>query len=114
MAETRLKTELTLKSRVNHFIFAWNQFPIDYWWRKKYNVPFGSKKHREMNFIDMYIEFQEDVVMNKVINKMGNEEDESENEMLGLNNVDKNTISLSEEEIDKDFENLDLSQFDKK
>lgn len=110
MAETKLRNRITLKQSVNNFLYNWYQFPIDYWWRKKYNVPFGSSQHREMNFIDMYIEFQESVVVDRTVNKI---EYEDVDELLGLNVENNDTVKLTEKEIDNDFDNLDLSQFDK-
>lgn len=42
-------------------IIIWNaDFPIDRWWRKKYNIPFGSKTHMEANFLDQVFEYEED------------------------------------------------------
>lgn len=38
----------------------WNLlFPLDRWYRKKYNIPFNSSKHRVLSFIDMYFEYYE-------------------------------------------------------
>lgn len=113
MAGTKLKRELTLKKRVDNFLFSWHQFPIDYWWRKKYNVPFGSPQHREMSFIDMFIEYQEEIELTKALTQPEIDEDEAENEALGLVDSNKKVVKVTEKEIDEDFANLDLSQFDK-
>lgn len=100
----------TLKNEIDNFIFDWSLFPLDYWWRKKYNIPFGSQRHREMNFIDMAIEWNENAFMKKVFEK--NEENNIyENEMLGTG---KEIVNLTEQEIDEDYENLDLEQFNTK
>ena len=114
MAETKLKRELTLEKRVDNFLSSWHLFPIDYWWRKRYHIPFGSPQHREMSFIDMYIEFQEEVAINRAIVHTDDDEDEAENEALGLVDNNKKVVKVTEKEIDEDFDNLDLSQFDKK
>lgn len=100
-----------IKLKINNFLFQWHDFPIDYWWRKKYKVPFGSKAHREMNFIDMLIEYQEDLMVIK--STEDTYEDEIENEELGLNdNSAKRTVPLTNKEIDEDYNSLDLEQFD--
>lgn len=100
-----------IKLKINNFLFQWHDFPIDYWWRKKYKVPFGSKAHREMNFIDMLIEYQEDLMVIK--STEDTYEDEMENEELGLNdNSAKRTVPLTNKEIDEDYNSLDLEQFD--
>lgn len=109
--ETILSKKETLKEKVNNFIFDWHRFPIDFWWREKYKIPFGSIQHREMNFIDMLIEYQEELLLNKILN---NFEEENEDESLGLvDETEKKVVKLSSEEIDKDFEDLDLEQFNK-
>lgn len=113
MAETKLKRQLTLENRTDIFIFSWHQFPIDYWWRKKYHVPFGSSQHREMNFIDMWIEYREEVMLNKQISQSDQYDEEAEDEALGLKDDNKRVVKVTEKEIDEDFENLDLEQFDK-
>lgn len=98
MAQEVLTKSESLKDSVDHFLMNWHQFVIDYWWRRKYNVPFGSAKHREMNLLDMYIEFQEDVMINRMSSNV---------ESSGGDDV-----KMSEKEIDEEFEKLDLSQFD--
>jgi len=114
MAETILIKKTTLKKEVNNFIFDWHRFTIDFWWRKKYNVPFGSSKHREMNFLDMLIEYQEDFLISESFSEDEKEEDEIENENLGLIDENKDKIvKLTKEEIDSDYNNLDLTQFNK-
>lgn len=113
MAEIQLKKTKALNKRVDDFLLIWHQFPIDYWWRKKYNVPFGSSKHREMNFIDMFVEFQEEIEMNKMIKSLDDAANKTENEMLGLESEDQKVVPMSKEEIDSDYNSLDLTQFDK-
>lgn len=98
-----LKKQSNLNEDIKRFVFAWNQFFIDYWWRKKYNVPFGSKQHREMSFIDMAIEYKEVLEMTKALKQA--EIDEV--------SVGESGVRLTQQEIDEDYDNLDLSQFDK-
>ena len=98
------------KRKINfaeRFLFNWYSFPIDYWWRKKHNVPFGSRAHREMNFIDMAIEFEEDLQMMKA----NDEEDYITDRDLGLDYKDENSVQLTQDEIDEDYENLELDEF---
>lgn len=43
------------------FIYWWNaNFPLDRWWRKKYNVAFNSTQHRESCLLDMMFEYEEE------------------------------------------------------
>jgi hypothetical protein len=107
--------ELTCKQEIERFVFEWHDFPIDYWWRHKYNVPFGSKRHREMNFVDMLIEYQEDIVIQRMKRQIEKEEDLNENNDIGIDkNSEKEVVKVSKKQIDNDFDELDLSQFDKK
>lgn len=103
MATTILRKNKPLKERADDFLLRWHRFPIDYWWRKKYNVPFGSSKHREMSLIDMFLEFKEELNMLK----------EERQEVMVESPEDDNVVSMSQQEIDDEYENLDLSKFDK-
>ena len=87
-----------LNKDINNFVFNWDLFPLDYWWRKKYNIPFGSKKHREMSFIDMAIEWKEEKIIENVMNP------KQKDDYIG-------NAKVTAKEIDEDYENLDLSQF---
>lgn len=90
-----------LRQKVINFIATWHSgFILDYWWRKKYNVSFGSLKHRSMNFIDMYIEYQEEIEIKNLREKAKKSEEE----------CDEN-IHVSQEEIDEDYEKLNLEEF---
>lgn len=90
-----------LRHKVINFISVWqNDFILDYWWRKKYNVAFGSPEHLSMNFIDMYIEFQEEIQIKK------------EKEMLErVENGYEGNVPVSKKEIDDDYDNINLEEF---
>lgn len=95
-----------LKEQVHAFIVNWNkQWPIDYWWRKKYNVPFGSETHRKANFIQMYYEYYEE----KILRKWYSNEKDEENESTLYET--KQGKKMSAQEIDRDFDNIDLSRY---
>ncbi|NCB03803.1 MAG: hypothetical protein EOM67_16850, partial [Spirochaetia bacterium] len=48
-------------------VLRWNiDFPIDRWWRKLHDVSFNSERHREISFIDMFIEWQEEVMFEEL------------------------------------------------
>ena len=98
----------------DRFIFRWHDFPFDYWWRKKYHIAFGSSAHREMSFIDMYIEWREDMIVSRSLEKLQEHEEgwTEEDEMaLGLKGKPTNVVHMSQEEIEEDYENLDLENF---
>mgnify|MGYP000872141491 CR=1 FL=1 len=107
-----INSEKKKQNDLDHYIFAWQDFPIDYWWRKKYNISFGSIKHRDMNFIDMLIDYREDLLIRKEINRLNIEKEEKENKELG---IDKNNeVKLTDKQIKDDYDNLDLSEYNKK
>lgn len=92
-----------LTQNISNFLNQWHRdFILDYWWRKKHNIPFGSPEHRAMNFIDMLVEYQEDEEVRRLRERASMEEYE---------NYDG--VKISQEEIDSDYDNLDLKQFDK-
>lgn len=93
---------LTLIENVRNFLIDWHQFPIDFWWRKNYNVPFGSKAHREMNLIDMSIDYIERLDMIKYQN--------AENDDDMFEEKDERVVSMTQQEIDEDFDNIDLEK----
>ena len=98
----------TIKDDIKNFILDWNSFPLDLWWRRKYKIPFGSQAHREMNFIDMSIEYQEELLLRE----SERISEEQENEEIGFNNDNRSdVVNLSKKEIDEDYDNLDLSNF---
>lgn len=94
---------------IERFIFNWHSFTIDYWWRKKYHIAFGCREHREMNFIDMLIEYNEEKLLYEAFELSKKEKEDEEDEKLGLRNPDE--VELTKEAIDEDYNNLDLSQF---
>lgn len=96
-------------NEVKDFLSFWHQFLIDFWWRKKHNVAFGSSVHRSMNLIDMYIEYEEEMELNRINSEIEEQEDKD----LNLIPKKDNVVKMSQSEIDDDFENLNLSDFDK-
>ncbi len=45
---------------LRELVLEWdNEWKYDYWWRKKYNIPFNSIAHREANQVDIAFEFME-------------------------------------------------------
>lgn len=100
-----------LKREVHNFIINWNQkWPIDFWWRKKYKIAFGSEEHRQANFIQMYYEYYEEVTMKKWY--YDNDEDDDVKDDVPKD-AEKSGINkkMSQKEIDVDFDSIDLSRY---
>lgn len=100
-----LKQRNSLKKDINLDINFWHQFPFEWWWRKKYNIPFGSAQHRAMCLIDIYWEYLEELRVTKLSTQ--------QNEEMEFGYGD-DVVKMSQTDIDNDYEDLDLSQFDKK
>lgn len=101
---------MSLKADLKAFLIDWNnKYPIDFWWRKKYNIPFGSEAHLKANFLDMYADFLEEKMMNEFIKK----DDKKADEEFDLANPGavKKVIKMSSEEIDNEFDNINLADF---
>lgn len=79
-----------------NFLIQWNRLLLDYWWRKKYKVPFGSSLHREINLLDVLYEYNEEITIKKLLNKI----DES-NEANGQPQF----------EIDEDYDSINLDNY---
>lgn len=46
------------------FVILWNnRFKYDYWYRKKFNIPFNSDQHRALSPIDVKFAFVEEMMM---------------------------------------------------
>jgi hypothetical protein len=92
-----------LKNEIRTFIINWNKrHPIDYWWRKKYNIAFGSEKHRQADFIQMYFDYEEEKMINNALNPKKENDDSIEQSL---------NKELSQKDIDYDFENIDISSY---
>lgn len=58
------------KNSIRDSVVDWNiRFPIDKWWRKKYNISFNSSAHRESNFLDQLFEYEEEKLFNELSSK---------------------------------------------
>lgn len=100
------------KVDINAFVNDWNtKYPYDRWWRKRYNVPFGSRSHREASFIDMVVEYIEDITYRK-----STEDEEDDIDGVIDANVDKTygdktVVKMKKSELDDEFDNIDLDNF---
>jgi hypothetical protein len=55
-------------SSVRDFLLRWNNnFPFDRTFRKKYNIAFNSKEHRDTNQIDILFDICEDSLMMELV-----------------------------------------------
>lgn len=104
--------KLNTKSLREFIIFWDNKFPFDLWWRKKYNIPFNSSKHREISLLDMKIEWIEELLVKKHEKLQSEKKDYDEDSEIWSNSWLKPQKNISIPLTEKEFEDLDLSQFD--
>lgn len=82
-------------------------FPLDYWWRKKYNVAFGSDVHRNMSIEDIICDYEEAELLKEIEKDLKKEKDrmnrylETPRELLLLDGVEV-------EYTDEEFLKIDL------
>lgn len=78
--------------------------PIDKWWREKYNVSFNSPTHRATSFIDMYLDFIDEMNSIKFRNK-----NESDKYLPGNKNIFKKIV-YTEEQLDDMYDSIDIEK----
>ena len=67
-------------SKIEEYLIQWNyQFPVDRWYRKKYNIGFLSPEHLELSQLDIAMEYLEDKIYEKFVDEI---EDDKEKEKL--------------------------------
>ena len=72
--------DISKNGEIKEFVYWWNsQFPFDYIWRNKYNIPFNSSQHREMSFIDIKIEIEESKLYKELPELIKKQRDDKEN-----------------------------------
>ena len=88
-----------------------NALYFDVWWRKKYNVSWGSKEHKEVSFQVQLWEYLEQQIIDKAIDDY---DPEAENEMIeeiSGNSSKRKIVSLTQKEIEAEFDNINLDDF---
>lgn len=88
----------TLNDEIDDSVRRWlSRFPVDIWWRKRHGVAFGSSQHRETSLFDELREYREEL-------RLRSRDD------LGVGRDDR-VLQLTQDEIDADYENIDLDDF---
>lgn len=88
----------------------WNtKFPLDLFWRRKFNVPFGSKQHREITAIEQLHDYLEERML-----KIADKAEARENEVIEYDEqgnaevkVDERVEVATESDIDARWDELD-------
>lgn len=101
------------------FLIKWNiNYPLDYWWRKKYNIPFNSRKHREISYIDIFYEWLEEKLYEENIKNIGEEQARIDQYRKSgewfvpfVSEEDKKILEEKERELTDLFDKIDISSF---
>lgn len=104
---------------IEGFIDYWNiKYPIDRLYRKKYGIAFGSDEHKKLNFISMSVDLKEDLIIHRQEKLQAEQTDEDlfndnlPGDVSSSQNQAPNRIKrMTKKEVDKEFDNLDLSKF---
>jgi hypothetical protein len=102
---------------ITTFIFNWNnKFPLDRWYRRKYDIPFNSKEHRDISLLDILIDYQEDFIFRTMPEDLRQRKKDKE-DYLKTGKYLRPQIDYienpTEEEVDEWFENLDVRELNK-
>lgn len=99
------KAEPTLNDTLDRSVEWWlTRFPLDLWWRRKHGVSFGSPQHRATSFFDQLHEYREEVLLQRMARER------QEREVMG-DDYDSRVLRLSQEEIDEDYDSINLDDF---
>lgn len=91
-----------------NLVYRWNnKFPIDHWYREKYNIRFNSEEHRNVSFEDMIFEYIECSIYNKARN---NSYIPNEGNFIKLDKAGEEK-KITMEEFLEEVKSIDLSQF---
>lgn len=89
---------------IKRFVQWWNvTYPLDRWWRKKHRVAFNSSQHRSMSFIDMKLEFEEDLLYRQIKEEKGSVYVPGRGDWLNK----QKAVKMTEDEVDDLFERFD-------
>lgn len=93
---------------VRDFVIRWNNtFPIDKWYRDKYNIKFNSTEHRKISFGDVLFEFIEKQVYDEALNNVDYEPNKGKF-FKGRKKEKEISYELAQEEFSK----INLNDFD--
>lgn len=89
------------------FIIRWNnENPLDKQYREKYNIPFNSRQHRELNQFDIFLEYVEDKLFDQSFEQHEENEKKKKQYAKGIWIED---VKLTQEEEDDLFDRIDIS-----
>jgi len=110
----RNESNISIKN-IQNFVINWNnRFTVDHWWRSKYSIPFNSPRHRQACFIDIKIEYEEEMEIKRYFIISEKRKEDLENYQITGQFLNKpQGERLTDEQWDEIYNNLDVSKFNK-
>lgn len=94
---------------LREFIIKWNNDnPLDRMFREKYNIPFNSPQHRELNQIDICLEFIESDIFSSYMKDAKIEIEKEEEYQKGRWLKEREISKVEEENL---FAKIDVGKF---
>jgi hypothetical protein len=88
-------------------VLRWNaRFPLDRWYRKKYNIPFGSEQHRKISQMDIYFDHLEDKMFEQYSEKAKVAVEKEKEFEKGIWLAER---AMPEDELDVLWDKMDMS-----
>lgn len=89
------------------FLIEWNyKFPMDRWWRQKYNIALFSEEHLNANQLFIALEYNESIIFEEFI-KLGEDQSRKEKDYKAGLLISPNILDSTQE--NNLFDNLDIS-----
>lgn len=109
-----INTHNTSITELKSFIKRWNSnYPIDRWWRNKYNIPLNSPSHRQAHLVDMRLDWEEDLLYNEIKQQLRDDQQKyvpGRGEWLKKREIDQ---KFTQDQLDDVFDNLNVSSIEK-
>jgi hypothetical protein len=89
-------------------LIEWNhKFPLDRWWRVKYNIPLYSPQHLDSNQLDITLDYLEDQIFKELKLEKAKKTVDFDIE-IPTGSLLKKQITTNDEAL---FDNMDISNF---
>jgi len=90
------------QKKIRDFIEKWDsEHPVDFWYRRKFRIPFGSPEHLATSFIDQQIWHEEQEMVKRIQERPDLAEQ-------GVIDSSSEGIQLTQEEVEDAFDDLDI------
>jgi len=102
-------------SDIRRSIKRWNVlYPLDKWYRDKYNIQYNSIQHRQLDVINIRVEFEEHVLYVESMRELSRESNKAKYKPGYGDWLVKQTMQedLSQEEVEYIYDKIDISKLE--